>query len=134
MGCDRSWVIFLMLHFERSSFQLILSPSNLIFVTNEYFTNSGVPYDILKSEFYVPSSCARKESERYRGKKQFGEILDVKEATTLAYFKRLIEERIYLKKILFHSWLLSPLLLLVFWIHTRARTSNEKRVGKPLRN
>lgn len=98
MGCDRSWVIFLMLHFERSSFQLILSPSNLIFVTNEYFTNSGVPYDILKSEFYVPSSCARKESERYRGKKQFGEILDVKEATTLAYFKRLIEERIYLKK------------------------------------
>lgn len=67
-------------------------------MTNEYFTNSGVPYDILKSEFYVPSSCARKECERYRGKKQFGEILDVKEATTLAYFKRLIEERIYFKK------------------------------------
>ena len=39
-----------------------------------------------------------------------------------------------LKKILFHSWLLSPLLLLGFWIHTRARTSNEKRVGNPLRN
>ena len=67
----------------------------ILFARNEYFTNPGVPYDILKSEFYVPGSCARKESERYRGKKQFGEILDVKEATTLAYFKRLIEERIY---------------------------------------
>lgn len=51
----------------------------------------GVPHDVLKSEYFVPNSSLRRDSEKYRNKEQFGEIFTITEKTTLTYSTRVIE-------------------------------------------
>ena len=53
-----------------------------------------MPHFVLTLDFYVPGVPTRKESDNFRGKKVWEEILTTTNETCVAYFKRVTEDRV----------------------------------------
>ena len=51
-----------------------------------------MPHEVLQNDFFVPGSVSRQESERYRGKAIFREVLTITGDTTMMYFGRVIQD------------------------------------------